>query len=281
MAAMHLQAEQLHVADQDAGQERAQIAAAVERLEPEIPRGDGQQRGDSRRLAPHADPLAGHGEGEYQADQDAGGGALGQRAQEVGDLAAVTRRRPYGHDTGHGQRRGSRRWGRSRPTRRSRSVPARRAMRSREKRGIRIAGSVGASTAPISSAASAGRPNARPAATAVTAAVITTPGPTSSPRPTPTVAQHAQRQPQPAEEQDEGHPDGEDQIGADRVHGDVDPVQPVGSQRHPERHHQHDLGQPHELRQQSRQEAGGQDQCERLDDVLGRHVRRLIERGRT
>src|SRR3954447_16861003 len=49
----------------------------------------------------------------------------------------------------------------------------------RENSGIRIAGSVGASTAPINNATSAGNPNTTDAATPVMAAVNTTPGSTN------------------------------------------------------------------------------------------------------
>ena len=69
--------------------------------------------------------------------------------------------------------------------------------RVRANRGIRIAGSVGASTAPISSAASTGSPKAIPAAVPVMAAVIITPGTTSMPSPTDTVRSSGSESPRP------------------------------------------------------------------------------------
>ncbi len=53
--------------------------------------------------------------------------------------------------------------------------------RERMNSGIRIAGSVGASTAPTSSETSHGRSNAKCAATPITAAVISIPGTASKP----------------------------------------------------------------------------------------------------
>ena len=116
--------------------------------------------------------------------------------------------------------------------------------RERTNSGIRIAGSVGDSTAPISSAAVQERSKARWATTPVTTAVRTTPGMTSMPEPDPDPAQDVEREVEPAVEEDQRDAEGEDELRAERVERHVDHVEHRRAEQGAEEHQQQDLREP-------------------------------------
>ena len=144
--------------------------------------------------------------------------------------------------------------------------------------GIRIAGSVGESTAPISRPCSNGSPNASDATAPVSSAVRITPGIASSPRLTATSRSTRERQVQPAVEQDRRDAEREQELRAERVERHVDDVERRRPERRADRDQQHDLRQAHDVGQHARREAGGQQQAEGEDDVARQAASRSSRR---
>ena len=94
----------------------------------------------------------------------------------------------------------------------------------RSKSGIRIAGSVGASTAPMSSPVDNGTSNASAATEPVDERGDHTPGTASSPRPIATRLSTRVESCRPAVEEDERHAERQEELDAGRVERDVDGV---------------------------------------------------------
>ena len=85
-----------------------------------------------------------------------------------------------------------------------------------------MAGSVAASTAPMSRATGKATPNTGQTTSATITAVMSTPGRTSKAEADGRTGDHAQGDAGSAVEQDEGHPDVEEELGPDPVEGILD-----------------------------------------------------------
>ena len=126
--------------------------------------------------------------------------------------------------------------------------------RRRSKSGMRIAGSVGARTAPISRPASSGRSKATAATAPVTTAVIKTPGIARRPRPSATGRRTREREPEPAVEEDHRDAECQEQLDADRVERQVERIQGIGPEQR-SRGDEHDHARNAE---EARHELGGE-----------------------
>ena len=100
---VHVELEQIHVADDQAGQERAEVAAVAGAVERDVGDRDDGQYGDRRRLAPDAGSPAGHGGGQQHAGEDADDRAMRELGDEV-DRRAGDRSVAGDDDAGHRQR---------------------------------------------------------------------------------------------------------------------------------------------------------------------------------
>ncbi len=143
--------------------------------------------------------------------------------------------------------------------------------RERTNSGIRIAGSVGDSTAPTSSAADHGRSNAKCAAAPTTAVVRITPGTTSSPRPTHTLRSTRQREVEPAVEQDQRDAEREDELRAERLERDVHHVEDGRTEGGADQDEDQDLRHAQEVGEQPRDERRDEQQAQRQQNVV-RHA---------
>ena len=141
----------------------------------------------------------------------------------------------------------------------------------RSKSGMRIAGSVGASTAPIRSPVENGTSNATAATEPATSAVTTTPGIASSPRPTATRLSTRVESWSPPWKRMNDTPSVSRSCAPDRVERDVDRIE--------ERRAEHDSGsQEHEHPRDAQQvrddvadEPRPEHDAQGEDDVLDRH----------
>ena len=143
----------------------------------------------------------------------------------------------------------------------------------RSKSGIRIAGSVGATTAPMSSPVENGMSNATDATVPVTSAVIDHPGHGEQADPDGDAAEHADRELQPAVEEDERHAERQEELGARRVERDVDGVGDRRPEHRPAEEEDEHARRADRVRDELADETRDEHDPEREDDVLRRHRR--------
>ena len=142
--------------------------------------------------------------------------------------------------------------------------------RERTNSGIRIAGSVGDSTAPTRKAMSHGRSNAKCAVTPDdTRGDAASPGTASSTSVTQTPAQHRQRERQPAVEEDQRYAEREDQLRAERIERHVDHVERRRARTALRRHQHQDLRDSDQRGDEARQQRAHQQQAQRQEEVVG------------
>ncbi len=141
----------------------------------------------------------------------------------------------------------------------------------RSKSGIRIAGSVGASTAPIRRPVENGTSKANAATEPATSAVMRTPGIAKQPEPHRHPAEHTRRELEPAVEEDERDTEREQQLGARRVERDVDRVEDGRAEQHPGREEDEHARNPQRVRHEVADEPRAEHDAEREHDVLDGH----------
>ncbi len=257
VARVHPEPQAIHVADDQPGEERAQVATAAGRVDREVAdRDDGDDR-DRRRLAPDARAPIRDDEREQDAEADPERGRdpellRGSRRR----ASAPTRRPPMTTPAST-----------SASTAPVASLSADSAIavcsifwRSpiRSKSGMRIAGSVGASTAPMRSPVDHGTSKASAAIEPATSAVRTTPGIASSPRPIATRLRTRVESWRPAVEEDERHAERQEELDAGGVERNVDRIGDRRPEQHARREEDEHAGNPQRVRHQVADEAGAE-----------------------
>ena len=141
----------------------------------------------------------------------------------------------------------------------------------RSKSGMRIAGSVGATTAPIKSPVENGMSKASDATGAGDERGDDHPGHGKHSDPDGDAAEHADGELEPAEEEDEGHAEREQKLGAGRVERHVDRVGHRRPEQRPAEEEDEHPRRPDGVRDELADEPGDEHDAEREDDVLRRH----------